>query len=163
MKTQSIKLVLTVSSLLFASFSNAGEFKIENLVITDTWTRATPKNASAGGAFLTIYNSGTKPEILVGGSSPASTKVEVHETSIEDGIMKMRHLHQGLTIPSGETIEMAPGGHHIMLIGITEPFTEGDSIPLTLEFKNSGTVDINLDVVRIGAKEMPSNKTHGNH
>ena len=120
--------------------------------ITGSWTRATPAGAQVAGGFLAVTNTGSQSDRLTGGSLAIAGKVEVHEMSMSDGIMKMRALEQGLEIKPGETVELKPGGYHLMFIGLTAPVKEGDKIEGTLMFQRAGTIALQFDSVAMGAK-----------
>ncbi|MTH96117.1 copper chaperone PCu(A)C [Roseibium sp. RKSG952] len=150
-----LKSVLAGAAVLATlSIAQADPVTHGDLAIENTWTRATPPRAKAGGGFATITNSGSSADRLVGVSSPVTGRVEIHEMAVEDGIMKMRELENGIEIPAGETVSLEPGGLHIMFMGLTEGFEEGTAIPVTLTFENAGDVDIELAVGKMGAKSM---------
>jgi copper(I)-binding protein len=123
-----------------------------DIVVSQGWSRATPKGAKVAGGYLTIENRGTAPDRLLSASSPAATTVEIHQMTMQDGIMTMRPLEQGLTIPPDEIVTLAPGGSHIMFIGLAAPFEEGQRIPVSLNFQRSGTIEAIFDVGSVGAK-----------
>jgi len=122
-----------------------------SVAITGAWTRATVSAMSVGGGYMTITNRGSAPDRLVSLSTPAAERVEVHRTTIEDGTARMRQLTEGLVIPAGGTVELAPGGLHLMLVGLKQPLQPGQSIPLTLTFERAGTVATTLNVMPMGA------------
>jgi copper(I)-binding protein len=129
----------------------AEEVKAGDLVITQAWSRATPGGAKVGGGFLTIENKGTTPDRLIGGTADVASKVEVHEMSMNNGVMTMRPLDKGLTIDSGKTVKLAPGGFHLMLMDLKNPLKQGDKLPITLEFEKAGKVQVSFDVQAVGA------------
>src|ERR1035438_6207128 len=143
-------------ALLIANFIAtplcAGEVKAGDLVITQAWSRATPGGAKIGGGYLTIENKGSAPDRLIGGSADIAGKVEVHEMSMNNGVMTMRPLDKGLTIEPGKTVKLAPGGYHLMMFDLKGPLKQGDKLPLTLEFEKAGKVTVSLDVQGIGAQ-----------
>ncbi|WP_201721575.1 copper chaperone PCu(A)C [Caulobacter sp. B11] len=110
------------------------------------WVRATPPAARAGAAYFNLTNPGKAPDRLLGGSAPGVERVEVHEMSMTDGIMRMRPLTDGLVIPAGGTVALKPGGYHIMLIGLARPLKAGESLPLTLRFEKAGKVTVTLPI-----------------
>lgn len=110
------------------------------------WVRATQPGAQAGAAYLNVTNTGKMPDRLLGGSAPGVKRVEIHEMSVTGGVMRMRHLAEGLPIPAGGTATLKPGGYHIMLIGLASPLKAGASLPLTLRFEKAGTVTVNLPI-----------------
>jgi copper(I)-binding protein len=121
------------------------------LVITAPWARATPAGASVGGAYLKITNRGTTPDRLIGGSLPTAAALEVHEVTLTGGVAKMRRLADGLEIKPGETVELKPGGYHIMFVGLKEPLRQGESITGTLQFAKAGSVEVAYRIAPIGA------------
>jgi len=135
-----------------SSLALADEIKAGDLVITQTWSRATPKGAKTGGAYLTIENKGSAPDRLIGGSADVAGKVEIHEMAMSDGVMKMRPLEKGLEIAPGKTVKLAPGGYHVMLMDLKSPLKKGDKLPVTLEFEKAGKVAVSFDVEGIGAQ-----------
>jgi periplasmic copper chaperone A len=144
--------VVTMLSYCFAAPAVAEEMKVGDLVISQAWSRATPGGAKIGGGYLTIENRGAAPDRLIGGTWDANAKVEVHEMAMNNGVMTMRPLDQGLTIEPGKTVKLAPGGIHLMLFDLKSPFKPGDKVPVTLEFEKAGKVTFSLDVQGIGAQ-----------
>jgi copper(I)-binding protein len=130
---------------------HAEEIKAGDLVITQAWSRATPGGAKVGGGYLSIENRGSIPDRLIGGSADAAAKVQVHEMTMNSGVMTMRPLDGGLAIEPGKTVKLAPGGFHLMLLDLKGPLKQGDKLPITLEFEKAGKVSIVLDVGGIGA------------
>ncbi|QPF82045.1 copper chaperone PCu(A)C [Bradyrhizobium genosp. L] len=151
-----------IVALMLAAPAVAQEVKAGDLVITQAWTRATPNGAKIGGGYLTIENKGTAPDRLVGGSADAAGKVEVHEMSMDNGVMKMRALDKGLTIEPGKTVKLAPGGYHLMMFDLKNPLKQGDKVPVTLEFEKAGKVAVSLDVQAVGA-QAPGGDDHSGH
>lgn len=138
--------------LLAAPSARAEDVKAGDLVITQAWSRATPGGAKIGGGYLTIENKGTAPDRLIGGSSDAAGKVQVHEMAMNNGVMTMRPLEKGLSIQPGKTVKLAPGGLHLMLVDLKAPLKQGDKLPITLEFEKAGKVQVSLDVQAVGAQ-----------
>ena len=139
-------------SCLFAAPVRAEEVKAGDLVITQAWTRATPGGAKIGGGYLTIENKGAAPDRLIGGSADFAGKVEVHEMAMNNGVMTMRPLEQGLAIEPGKTVKLAPGGYHLMMFDLKSPLKQGDKAPVTLQFEKAGKVSLSLEVEGIGAQ-----------
>jgi len=138
--------------LSLATPLQAEDIKAGDLVISQAWSRATPGGAKVGGGYLTIENRGTAPDRLVGGASDVADKVEVHEMSMANGVMTMRPVEGGLAIPPGKTVALAPGGYHLMMLGLKAPLKQGQSVPVTLTFEKAGAVKLFLDVLGVGAK-----------
>ena len=132
------------------------------ITITGTWTRATPAGAKVAGGYLTITNSGKDADTLIGGTLATAAKVELHEMSLLDGVMRMKPLEQGVEIKPGETVEFKPGGYHVMFIGLSAPVTEGEMLAGTLIFQRAGTIAIHYHAAGIGAA-APGPMEHGDH
>ena len=130
--------------------------------IKQAWTRVPPGNSKTTGGYLTIYNHGTKPDVLIGGFTKVANKLELHEMKLTDGIMKMRPLNSGIPIPPNSNIELKPGGKHLMLTNLSEQLEKGNGIQVTLIFEIAGDIEVVFDVADIGAKEAPITPTHGN-
>ena len=131
--------------------ASAHSYKLGTLEIGHPWARATPPTAPAGGGYLTIKNTGTTPDRLVEVRSPAAAAAQVHEMKMEGNVMRMRELDGPLEIKPGETVTLAPGGMHLMMMGLKEPLKQGEKVPLTLVFEKAGKIDVELVVVAMGA------------
>jgi copper(I)-binding protein len=146
---------IVLAAILFAVLPaapvRADEVKAGDLVISQAWSRATPGGAKIGGGYLTIENKGATPDRLIGGSADVAAKVQVHEMTMADGVMKMRPVEGGLTIDPGKTVKLAPGGLHLMMTDLKSPLKQGDKMPVTLEFEKAGKVAVTLDVQGVGA------------
>ena len=148
---------LIIASMLFAALQPvtaraADDTKAGDLVISQPWSRATPAGAKVASGYLTIANKGATPDRLLGGSSDAVAKVDVHEMASNGGVMTMRALDDGLALPPGATVTLAPGGYHLMLNDIKKPLKQGDSLPITLKFEKAGDVAVTFTVMGVGAK-----------
>ncbi|WP_441278565.1 DUF1775 domain-containing protein [Tardiphaga sp. 172_B4_N1_3] len=129
----------------------AGMVHAGDLMIMTPWTRATPPAAKVAGGYLTITNNGKTSDKLLGGTFTGGSRIEVHEMSVTDGVMKMRPLNEGLEIKPGATVKLEPGGYHLMLMDLAKPFAKGDKVKAQLQFEKAGKVDIELDVNAVGA------------
>lgn len=121
-----------------------------DLTISDGWLKAMLPGQPAGGGYLTIANKGQLPDRLVGVSTPAAGKSEIHEMKVENDVMTMRPIEGGLDIPAGGSVELKPGGLHLMFMQVTEPFEKGATVPVTLEFEKAGKVELALPVRAAG-------------
>ena len=130
----------------------AQSFKIGSLVIEAPWARATPGGAQVGGGYMKITNTGKEADRLVGGSLPIAGEVEVHEMAMAGDVMKMRRLPDGLEIKPGATVELKPGGNHLMFTGLRTGLKAGQAIKGTLVFQKAGTVEVEYRVAPIGAQ-----------
>ncbi|MGA8899020.1 copper chaperone PCu(A)C [Bradyrhizobium sp.] len=142
---------IVLMAVLIAAPVRADEVKAGDLVITQAWSRATPGGAKIGGGYLTIENNGKTADRLEGGTADIAGKIEVHEMSMDNGVMKMRPVERGLTIDPGKTVKLAPSGIHLMIMDLKAPLKQGEKVPVTLNFEKAGKVSIVLDVGGIGA------------
>ena len=130
-------------------------YKVGKLVITAPWARATPKGAPVGGGYLTITNTGSEPDRLIGGSFPGAARFEVHEMTMQNGVMRMRPVAKGIEIKPGQTVELKPGGYHLMFFGLKQQLKQGDTVSGTLQFAKAGRVEITFRVGSIAASAAP--------
>jgi periplasmic copper chaperone A len=132
------------------------------VTVTEPWIRATVGGQKVAGGYMQLKSA--RDTALVEASSPAAPKVEVHEMTMEGNVMKMRAL-QRLDLQGGRTVELKPGGYHIMFIDIKEPMKPGAKIPLTLTFedrdKKRETVEVTAEVRQLsGAAAKDEHKHH---
>ena len=142
-------LVASTQSAIVAQ--SAPEFTVGALKIVQPWSRATPRSAPVAGGYLKITNTGSEPDRLVSGASAIAGGFSVHEMKMEGGVMKMRPLAGGLEIKPGTTVELKPGGYHIMFEDLKAGLTEGGAFKATLTFEKAGKIDIDFAVMSIGA------------
>jgi len=128
----------------------AADYKVGDMTIHSPWARATFAMAKTGVAYVTIRNEGSQADRLVAASADVAKKVGLHESLMEDGVMKMRPAG-AIEIPAGGMAMLEPGGYHIMFMGLVAPFKEGESFPLTLVFERAGQVDVVVDVLKDGS------------
>jgi copper(I)-binding protein len=137
--------------------ASAHDFTVGSIHIAHPWARATPKGATVGGGYMKITNNGSAPDRLIGGSTPVAERFEVHEMSMENGVMRMRMLKDGLEIKPGQTVELKPGSLHVMMVNLRQPIQEGQRFKGTLVFEKAGTVEVEYAVEPVGG----SPKGHG--
>lgn len=129
------------------AFAHNGVVHLGPINISKPFTRATLPNAPVGGGFFTIENTGTEADRLVSATSTIAKDTQIHEMALQGDVMKMRKLPEGLEIPAGETVVLAPGGFHLMFMGINQPLVEGETVSVTLTFEKAGTVELELPVL----------------
>ncbi len=120
--------------------------------ISAPWARATPKGAAVGAGYMTITNNGSTPDRLIGGASDVSNRFEIHETTMDNGVMRMRPIAKGIEIKPGQTVEFKPGGSHVMFFGLKKPLAQGERVKATLAFEKAGKVEVEFTVEGIGAQ-----------
>jgi copper(I)-binding protein len=147
---------LALAGILVATAAAAQDFQRGALKIDQLWARPTVAGQSAGGGFLSVQNSGSKPDRLLGGSSPAAAAVEVHEMRMDGDVMRMREI-KALELPAGMRVTLAPGGFHLMLVGLKAPLKVGDKVPVKLRFETAGEIDV---VLQVANKPVPPGEMH---
>lgn len=123
--------------------AQAQDYKLGTVEIANPWAR--PSTGKTGAAYLTLTNQGTSDDALVSAESDAAAKVQIHDTTMDGNIMRMRKL-DSLPLPAGQTVKVTPGGVHIMLIGLAKPLVEGDTLAMRLVFAKAGQIDISVPV-----------------
>jgi len=134
-----------------AAPAQAASIKAGDLTIETPWLRATPNGAKVAGGYVRITNTGSTPDVLTGAAVPFAKSGDIHSMSMEGGVMKMAPVSEGLTIKPGETVELKPGGYHLMFEGLTGAPKAGETVAGTLTFQRAGTVPVTFSVAPIGA------------
>lgn len=143
-----MKTLLTLALAVLPTFGFAHDYKVGDLVIDHPVARETTATAMAGAGYFMIMNKGDTDDVLLEVRADFP-RVMIHDTEVTDGIATMIHL-DNLPIPAGESVMLAPGGKHVMFMGLNgDPFEEGEEIPATLVFEKSGEVEIWFDVRRM--------------
>lgn len=142
-----MKLILTGLIALLISLSPAtfADDKEQAIEITAPWARPTANTNTPGGVFFTITNHGLMAATLTGVKSNIAHMAHLHKTGNEGGMMTMDMVDE-VVIAAGESFIFAPGGHHIMLMGLTEKLTKGNIFNLTLTFEKAGEIVIAVPV-----------------
>lgn len=138
-------------------------YKAGSLAIEAPWARATPGGAKVAGGFMKITNASKEPDRLIGGTVPFANRFEVHEMAMDGGVMKMRELAKGLEIKPGETVELKPGGYHLMFMDLKSGLKEGQTVKGTLMFEKAGKVDVEFKVGPIGGGSPKGGGGHSHH
>ncbi len=149
-----------LSTLFFAAFALPAQAQV---TVKDPWVRATVSQQKATGAFMQITS--TQDARLIEAKSPVAGVVEVHEMKMEKDVMKMRALTEGLALPAGKSVELKPGGYHVMLMDLKQQVKEGDVIPLTLvvegKDKKRSTIEVKAPAKPLaGAAKAPEKMDH---
>ncbi|TXI80040.1 MAG: copper chaperone PCu(A)C [Cupriavidus sp.] len=135
-------------ALLFTGACIAGKpgMRVEN-----AWTRAVPAVAPVAGGFLTVVNDGGSADRLLRIETDAAQRVEIHQMRNDGGVMRMRALPDGVTVPAHGRVEFKPGGYHLMLIQPKRALAEGGRFDATLVFQRAGRVKATFEVRGMGA------------
>jgi len=149
------------AALLLGGPLLAHDYALGSLTIAHPWARETAAGQDAGGAFLTIVNKGKQADRLVSGSTTVAREVQIHTMTVQDGVMRMRQLKNGLDIPAGKSVGLKPGGYHIMLMGLKQPLKRGTRVPVTLDFQKAGKLRVELVVEPITSTGPAGGHDHG--
>ncbi len=122
-----------------------------SLTVEAVWARVAPGTARSGAVYFRIVNRGRADDRLVGASSPVAARVELHTHRMQGGVMRMRRV-EAVPVPGGGAAELAPGGNHVMLIGLRGPLEEGETFPLTLAFEKAGAIGLQVPVRPLTAR-----------
>lgn len=159
MKMQAIALIGAIA--LGATAALAHEYKIGDLVIDHPMAFETATTAQTGGGFMTITNTGTAADTLIGVQADFP-RVGLHTTEMDGDVARMLQV-DGIAIPAGETVMLEPGGFHVMFMGLGgDPFEVGEEIPATLIFENAGTLEVvfNVEERKTGDHTMMDHSNH---
>ena len=142
----------------------AATYTLGDLTVSGGFSRAMLPNAPAAGGYITIANAGTSDDTLIGASSEAAKTVQLHEMKMEGDVMKMNQVAGGVVVPAGGSVSFAPGGLHIMFMGVGTPFAEGECVAVTLTFAKAGTLPVTLAIGGIAADAPPEHAgQHAGH
>lgn len=141
--------------------ASAHDYRVGSIQIGHPWALATPTGAPVGGGYMKITNEGTQPDRLIGLASPAASRVTMHETVKGGDVVRMRALEKGLEIQPGKTVELKPGGIHVMFEGLRGPLIEANRVKGTLVFEKAGTIEVEYAIQPMGTKPAPDDRHHG--
>ena len=136
-------ILISFAILTIPNYSHSAE-RVE---ISKAWLRATPPSAMAAGGYLVITNNTGSDDTLVGVEFSQAGKSEIHQMKMNDGVMEMRPLKQGINIPAGESISLKPGGFHLMFMGMKSQLKDGQNYQVKLTFTHSGAMEIDFPVL----------------
>jgi len=141
--------LLSIALMAFATSIQAQDAKVGAIKIENAYVRATAPGQPAAGAFMKIDNSGAADQ-LVSASSPAAGEVQLHQMSMEGNVMKMGQV-KDIAVPANGSVDLKPGGYHIMLMNIKAPLKVGETVPVKLKFAKAGEVEVKLPVNAVGS------------
>ena len=144
---------LILVGILWSHAAQASEFKAGDLVITSPWMRATPEGAKVGGGFMVLTNTGNEDDRLIGAAADVSGSVEIHERGMLNGVLMWRPSNQGIPIEAGSSVTLRLFTHHqLVFTDLKQPLVAGQKIKGLLRFQRAGEVEIEYEVVPLGAK-----------
>jgi periplasmic copper chaperone A len=154
-------LAAIVSSSNIAAAASAPAVSVGPLKIENAFARPTPGGATVAVGYVTIVNAGNTPDRLVSATSDISAKTQIHEMKMDNGVMEMRELTDGLAIPAGATVALQPGGDHFMFVDLKHGVNPGDVIHTTLTFEKAGKVDVAFPAAASMGAMAPASPTGG--
>ena len=133
--------LLALACLGLAACQNATAPVVE---VSDALCRPTPNGRDLTGCYMTL--TATTDDRLVSASTPAAAEAQIHSVSTEGGVMTMAEMPDGMPLPARTPAQLAPGGNHIMLLGVTSPLKPGDTVDLVLTFEHASPVTVTAQV-----------------
>jgi copper(I)-binding protein len=156
------KLAATAAALFLCALPVAAEDHPEGMHVHDVYARSNGQEGGSGAVFLMIHNNTATDDRLIAVSAPVAQKVELHtHKESADGVMQMMEIEGGIALPAGEMHELARGGDHVMLMGLTQALADGDTFPLTLTFEQAG--DVTVEAVVDNARKPGDGHDHSGH
>lgn len=149
------------TTLLATAFAVLPALASAHMVIEDAYARAASPVAQSGATFLTLFNHSDQDDVLIGVTSTAAERLELHTHIQEDsGIMRMVEVDAGFPVAAGERIHLVRGGMHVMMLGLTEPLVQGEEIEITFNFEHADPV---TQTIVIDNERQPEAGGHGDH
>ena len=155
-------LALSAAIGLMATAALAHGYRAGTLSIQHHWSRETAVGQAVGGGFLSISNSGNREDRLLSGTSPVAAEVQLHTMTVDGGVMRMRQVTDGIAIPAKGSVDLKPGGYHIMFMGLKRQLRQGERVPVTLRFQRAGSVTVQFAVQPVGSTG-PMEAGHAGH
>lgn len=155
-------LALSAAIGLMATAALAHGYRAGTLSIQHPWSRETAVGQAVGGGFLSISNSGNREDRLLSGTSPVAAEVQLHTMTVDGGVMRMRQVTDGIAIPAKGSVDLKPGGYHIMFMGLKRQLRQGERVPVTLRFQRAGSVTVQFAVQPVGSTG-PMEAGHAGH
>ena len=155
MKSKFLIVLCAVVGLMFNGASMAQSVaksvKTDTIKIEGAYTRATAPGQQVAGGFMKIDNKGNAADQLLSASSPVAGEVQLHEMAMDGNVMKMRQV-KDIAVPAGGSVELKPGGYHLMFLNLKGPFAAGQTVPVKLKFAKAGEVEVKMPVNAMGAQ-----------
>jgi copper(I)-binding protein len=139
-----------LATLLFLPGSADAE-QAGAISVKAAWSRATPEGADVAVGYFTITNNGDAPDRLVSANADFAGQTEMHQMTMANGVMRMRPVPEGVTIPAKGSVVFSPDSYHLMFMGLKGPFKEGETVAGSLTFEHAGKVEITFNVKAMGA------------
>jgi copper(I)-binding protein len=153
MTPMTLRSILCAAALTLAgAAAHAHSFKLGDIDIDHPYARVTAAGQPTGAGYLKLDNKGRAEDKLLAARAAVAASVELHSMTMEGNVMRMRQV-DGIALPAGGTVELKPGGYHIMFVGLKAPLKAGDKFPMTLKFEKAGEVEVvvNVEAPKAGA------------
>ncbi len=148
-RSLSARVLIGAVCVLASHLASAADFKAGQITVGSPYARSTAVGQSVGSAYLSLKNGGVSDKLL-SASTPVAEMVEIHSMSMDGNVMRMRQL-EAVDLPTAQTVELKPGGLHMMLMGLKGPLKSGSSFEMTLVFEKAGTAKVQVKVQAPGA------------
>lgn len=157
--TSLTRLMTALSVALLPGFALGHDYTLGDLHVAHPHAGTTASSAMAGAGYMTILNSGAADDVLIGVEA-AYPRVMMHDSTVTDGVARMQALDR-VIVPAGETVTFAPGGKHVMFMGLNgDPLDAGEEVPATLIFENAGRLDVVFKVEDVTGTMDHGTMTH---
>ncbi|KPN20486.1 hypothetical protein AO715_11565 [Xanthomonas sp. Mitacek01] len=151
---------LALGLIVISGCAKQHHARIGDLELTLPWSKEVPSGAPVAAGFLSIRNQGDMDDRLIAVRSDAAARVEIHEIRHEGGMMRMRKVEAGLPVPAGATVNLKPGGYHLMFITPGAGFVRGGTVEATLVFERAGPKDVRFEVRPLSAAGPVQGRSH---
>ncbi|MFY0989017.1 copper chaperone PCu(A)C [Halomonas sp. C05BenzN] len=152
--------LLLAAGLVFPATALAHDYRLDDVHIAHPFATPAPPGVPHAAAYVDIRVEGGEPAVLVGARSPASETIELHDMTMDDGVMRMRRVER-IEVPAGILQTMRPGaGYHLMLFDLVAPLREGERFSLTLEFAERGEIEVEVWVQSAGEGSRDADDHH---
>lgn len=145
------RILFSAFLLVLGHAAAAMPVQVGSLTIDHVWSRSTAAQMPTGAVYLTLENRGKTADRLLSARTAVAGETQIHRTSMDNGVMRMRPVAGGVALPAGKTVKFAPGGLHLMLLGLKAPLKAGEQFKLQLHFARSGDTEVEVTV-----RDMPT-------
>ncbi|MFN5010833.1 MAG: copper chaperone PCu(A)C [Gammaproteobacteria bacterium] len=164
MSTRRFVIALALTAAVAVGLQPVTVAQPSTVTIENPWTRATAPGQAVAGGFMTVINTTSTEDRLLRASSPVAKEVQIHNTTMDEGVMRMRPMADGVAIPAGGRVEFKPRALHLMFMGLQAPIAAGTTVPVTLEFERAGKVGATFRVEAVAAAPAaPAKPATGHH
>lgn len=164
MSTRRFVIALALTATVAVGLQPTTVAQPSTVTIENPWTRATAPGQAVAGGFMTVINTTSTEDRLLRASSPVAKEVQIHNTTMDEGVMRMRPMADGVAIPAGGRVEFKPRALHLMFMGLQAPIAAGATVPVTLEFERAGKVGATFRVEAVAAAPAaPAKPATGHH